>query len=274
MKKIQLTGLLLLSVLPVIARDTAYRTLTDVPYYSEARMQSDAYMRERCVLDIYHPENLRDFPTVVWFHGGGLTGGNKYFPEGLMGEGLCVIAVNYRLHPAVQAPVYIEDAAAAVAWVFNHIEDYGGDRSAIFVSGHSAGGYLAMMVGLDKRWLGAHGIDADLIAGLIPFSGQTVTHFTIRKERGIPRPRPIIDDLAPVYHIRSDAPPLLMITGARDLEMEARYEENAYLLSLMKAAGHQDTRLIELGGYGHSMVTPGIPLLIKEVRRIQQIPDP
>jgi hypothetical protein len=61
---------------------------------------------------------------------------------------------------------------------------------------------------------------------------------------------------------------LLLITGDRELEMSGRYEENAYLMSLMKAAGHQETKLFELNGYGHSMVRPAIPLLIKEVRRI------
>ncbi len=55
---------------------------------------------------------------------------------------MAVVAVNYRLYPKVKAPVYIEDAAAAVAWVFRHIEEYGGDPELIFISGHSAGGYL------------------------------------------------------------------------------------------------------------------------------------
>ena len=46
----------------------------------------------------------------------------------------------------------------------------------------SAGGYLTYMVGLDKTLLANHDIDANHIAGLIPFSGHTITHFTIRKE--------------------------------------------------------------------------------------------
>ncbi len=140
---------------------------------------------------MYYPKDKKDFPTVVWFHGGGLTGGNKHIPEALKEEGICVVAVNYRLYPKVKSPVYIEDAAAAVAWVFNNINDYGGDPSLIFISGHSAGGYLTMMVGLDKRWLKSNDIDANRIAGLIPFSGHTITHMTVRKERGIPNTQPI-----------------------------------------------------------------------------------
>jgi len=250
------------------AQQTEYTTETNIAYYDETVAQSDGYIRERCVLDVYYPENSKGFATVVWFHGGGLTGGNKSIPEALKEKGICVVAPNYRLHPKVSSPKYIEDAAAAIAWVFNHIESFGGDSSLIFVSGHSAGGYLTSMVGLDKRWLNAWNIDANRIAGLIPFSGHAITHFTIREERGIPGTQPVVDDLAPLYHVRADAPPLLLITGDRELEMLGRYEENAYLMRMMKVAGHKETTLYELDGYGHGMAEPAFPLLLKEIGRI------
>ena len=56
------------------------------------------------------------------------------------------------------------------------------------------------MIGLDKKWLNVFKIDADKIAGLISLSGQTITHFTIREERGIPSTQPIVDELAPLHH--------------------------------------------------------------------------
>lgn len=62
-----------------------------------------------------------------------------------MDKGFAVIGVGDRLSPKVTAPAYIEDAAAAVAWVFKNIEKYGGNNDLIFVSGHSAGGYLGLM---------------------------------------------------------------------------------------------------------------------------------
>ncbi|WP_321539027.1 alpha/beta hydrolase [Flavobacterium piscinae] len=155
-----------------------------------------------------------------------------------------------------------------MAWVFNNIESLGGDARSIFVSGHSAGGYLAAMVGLDKRWLATFNIDANKIAGIIPFSGHTITHFTIREERGIDGKKPIVDDLAPLYHVRADAPPLLLITGDRELELLGRYEENAYLMRMMKVNGHQHTQLLELDGYGHDMTEPGFPLLLNEINRV------
>jgi hypothetical protein len=63
-----------------------------------------------------------------------------------------------------------------------------------------------------------------------------------RAERGIEGTRPVVDDLAPLYHVRKDAPPLLLITGDRELEMLGRYEENAYLMRMMKVVGHPHTK--------------------------------
>jgi len=227
------------------------------------------YMRERCRLDVYYPQRVKNFATVVWFHGGGLKAGKRSVPKELQRQGIAVIAVNYRLHPKVKSPAYIEDAAAAVAWTFKNIGRYGGSSSRIFVSGHSAGGYLTSMVGLDKQYLAAHKIDANRIAGLIPFSGHTITHFTVRAERGIDGKQPIVDALAPLFHVRDDAPPLLLITGDRELEMLGRYEENAYLWRMMQVAGHKHTTLHELDGYNHGqMAAPAHPLMLRFIQKI------
>lgn len=247
-----------------------YKLHSDLPYRQAD--QSTAYMRERCRLDVYHPTK-KGFSTVVWFHGGGLKGGNKSIPNELKDQGIAVVAVNYRLHPKVRAPAYIEDAAASVAWTFKNIERFGGSPKRIFVSGHSAGGYLTSMVGLDKRWLKAHDIDADEIAGLIPYSGHTITHFTIRDERGISGKQPIVDDLAPLFHVRKDAPPLRLITGDREKEMLGRYEENAYLWRMMQVVEHPNTEILELDGYDHGgMAKPAHPLLLQFIRSIEKQP--
>ncbi|MGS2761575.1 alpha/beta hydrolase [Sinomicrobium sp. M5D2P9] len=244
---------------------TTYNIEPDVLYYPDSSGSEDAYVREMCKLDVYYPENEKNFPTVIWFHGGGLTGGSKEIPEDLKNNGFAVIGAGYRLSPKVKSVQCIEDAAAAIAWVFKHIEAYGGDPDLIFVSGHSAGGYLAMITALDKQYLNIHGIDADSIAEIIPFSGQAITHFNIRKENGIKDVQPVVDRFAPLWHVRPDAPPMLLITGDREMEMLGRYEENAYLLRMMKLAGHENTELYELEGYGHNMVKPALPLLIREV---------
>ncbi len=240
----------------------SYKTLADVDYHGAE--VTDEYARSRCKLDLYYPEGLQEYPTLVWFHGGGLTGGARSIPQILKGKGIAVVAVDYRLSPKAKAPAYIEDAAASVAWTFRNIEKYGGSARKIFISGHSAGGYLAAMIGLDRRWLAKHQVDADTIAGLIPCSGQAITHFTIRKERGIPDKQPVIDEFAPLYHVRKDAPPMLLISGDRNTELLGRYEENAYLWRMMKEVGHEKTELLELQGYNHGqMVEPALPLVVR-----------
>jgi len=267
----QLLLLLILTLafeLTTYAQEVKYETSKNIHYYNKSVNQSDNYINERCVLDIYYPKNTKNFATIVWFHGGGLSGGEKEIPDALKDKGICVVGVNYRLSPKVKAPAYIEDAAAAVSWVFNNINTYGGDSSLVFVSGYSAGGYLTNMIGLDKSYLLKYGIDANRIAGLISLSGQAITHFTVRAEKGISGTQPIIDSLAPLFHVRNDAPPLILITGDRELELLGRYEENAYLMRMMKLVGHKQTRLYELDGYDHGMTYPAFPLLLKEMERI------
>ncbi|MCA9042329.1 MAG: alpha/beta hydrolase fold domain-containing protein, partial [Planctomycetaceae bacterium] len=199
---------------------------------------------------------------------GGLRAGNKYLPEQLKEKGIAVVPVNYRLYPKVKSPAYVDDAAAAVAWVFRHIEVYGGSRKKIFVSGHSAGGYQTSMIGLDKSWLQKYEIDANDIAGLIPYSGHTITHFTVREEKGIEGTQPVIDEMAPLSHLRKDAPPILLITGDREQELLGRYEENAYMWRMLQVIGHPDATLFELDGFNHGkMSEPAHYLLLDFVKK-------
>jgi acetyl esterase/lipase len=245
---------------------TVYRTEVDVVYRQGPDLPDE--VRRQCVLDLYHPDDGTGFATVVWLHGGGLTTGGRSIPLALRGQGLAVVGVDYRLHPQVKAQVSIEDAAAAVAWTVRHINRFGGDPGKVFVCGHSAGGYLAAMIGLDKRWLATHQLDADTLAGIVPLSCQAITHQAVRRERGIAQTQPVIDEFAPLHHVRPDAPPLLLVTGDRNLELLARYEENAYFWRMLKLVGHRDVELVELPGFNHgAMLEPALPLLVAFVRQ-------
>jgi acetyl esterase/lipase len=259
--------LLFISTLQIWAAQSEYKIKEDIPY-RENTQALDEYQQERCLLDIHYPSS-KGFATIIWFHGGGLTSGEKSFPKALQNKGHAIVAVNYRLSPKVKVTECLDDAAAAVAWVMKNIRGFGGDRKRIFISGHSAGGYLTSMIGLDSSWLKRHQEDANDIAGLIPYSGHAITHFTVRKERGIAATRPIVDELAPLFHVRKDAPPILLITGDREKELLGRYEENAYLFRMLKVSGHQDVTLFEIDGYGHGMTDPAHPLLLKFVQRIR-----
>ena len=164
---------------------------TDLAYKSSASL--NAYETERSRLDLYCPAGAKNLPCLVWFYGGGLTGGAKSEPytraicRALASEGILVACADYRLSPKAKYPAYIEDAAAAVAWVKQHAAEYGGDANRVFVGGHSAGGYLTAMLGLDPQYLRAVGVNVTDLAGFIPISGQMMTHYTIREERGLPK---------------------------------------------------------------------------------------
>ena len=127
------------------------------------------------------------------------------------------------------------------------------------------------MVGLDKSYLVKHGIDANDIAALIPFSGHMITHFTIREERGIEGTQVVVDEMAPIHHIRKDSPPLILITGDREMEMLGRYEENAYMYRMMNVIGHENTFLYELDGFNHGkMAEPAMYILRDYVKKFEK----
>ena len=242
-----------------------YNQVNDIPY----REAAEDYAQERCKLDVYYPTDSQDAPVVVWFHGGGIEGGEKHIDPQLKNSGLVVVAPNYRLLPKAPIDDILDDAAAAVAWTYKNIAKYNGSRRKIFVAGHSAGGYLLDIIGLDKRWLAKYGVDADSLAALVPFSGQCITHYNIRKQQGIPPLQATIDQYAPLTYVRPDAPPIVIISGDRELELFGRYEEQAYFWRMLKLVGHKDVTLYEMQGYDHgAMPFPAYKILKDHIRRI------
>ena len=247
------------------AQDRTYKTVENIQYVEKP--VSD-YQKTQCQLDVHFPTSGDPMPIVLWFHGGGLTGGRKEIPAFLKSKGFVVVGVGYRFSPHVKVEEIIQDAAKAVSYTLKNEEKYRGDKEKVFVSGHSAGGYLALMLALNKRYLQQEGIDANTLKGIIPFSGQAVTHFTARQEKGIDEKQPTIDEFAPLFWVRKDAPPIVLLTGDREKELLGRYEENAYLKRMLAIVGHPDVKLMEFDGYGHDMVYPGLPVLVDEIHRL------
>ena len=257
--------LLLFCLVSLTISAQTYKQVNDISY----TQKTDAYAQERLKLDIYYPEETKDCPVVVWFHGGGLEAGNKEIPSKLKQKGYVVVGVNYRLLPKVTIKETLDDSAEAVAWVFRHIAEYGGDPKKIVITGHSAGGYISMMLCLNKAWLNAYGFDADDVMMYVPFSGQAVTHYNVRKMQGIPPLQVTIDEYAPIYWVRKDCPPLVLICGDRELELYGRYDENQYLARMMKLVGHTQTYLYELDGHDHgSMVEPSFHILETHINKM------
>lgn len=276
MKNIFLPIVLLSTILlNVLHAETAsnsklrYKLETSIAYRDAEYLALDENARKLCSLDLYYPVDKNHFTTIVWLHGGGLTGGEKEIPQRLIEQGFAVVGVGYRKSPHVKAELIIDDAASALSWVFDNISKYGGDESKIIIAGYSAGAYLALMLAMDTSYLNTYQVDAHKLLAVVALSGQTITHFALRNELGIKGTQPVVDRFAPLFHVRANLPPILLVTGDRELEMWGRYEENAYLKRMMRVSGHYSTILYELEGFDHlGMFEPGMNLAVKYILNI------
>ena len=235
------------------------RTLRDIDYKDDVISQTP-YEQERCKLDLTLPADAKGFPTYVWFYGGGLKNGGKdldseYCAEiraSLARAGVAVVTPDYRLSPKVKYPAYVDDAAAAFAWTVKHIAAHGGDPRKVFIGGHSAGGYLALLVGMDPERLKPHGLTLGSVAGIAQVSGQVFNHYTVRDERGQARYGITSDEAAPAFHIRKSLPPILTIYAQND--MLSRAEENMFFVTTLKAAGHTENYSLRVDDRDHATV--------------------
>lgn len=247
----------------------------DIPYYEpDAPKTGDAaYLAERCKLDLHLPPGKKNFPTLVWFHGGGLRSGckEKDCPRGLWMEKIAVAAVNYRLSGKnAQCPDYIYDAAAAAAWVRKHIAEYGGDPKKVYVSGLSAGGYLTVMLALAPKYLKTFGCDPHDFAGYLPISGQMTTHYTVLAERRAKDPSVpdvVLDEYAPIRLAGRNAPPLILLVGDPAIEFPARVEENLLLAARLKRVyGNAGVKCYSFPSFNHAEIEhPAVTYLNRHI---------
>ena len=128
-------------------------------------------------LDLYVPEGEAEKrPVLIMIHGGGWRGGDKASPvivgakmRHFVGAGYVYASINYRLSPrepggeGVQHPVHVRDCARAIAWIHDHVADYGGDPDQLHLMGHSAGGHLAALVATNGRFLEESGKDRSIL---------------------------------------------------------------------------------------------------------------
>ncbi|MCY3971008.1 MAG: alpha/beta hydrolase [Acidobacteria bacterium] len=201
----------------------------------------DAYAGGRGKLDLYIPAGDGPHPVIVFFHGGGLYNGDKHSLVDLgprfASLGFLVAAPNYRLSPEYAYPAYIEDAAAAFRWVWDHIRDYGGDRDRIAVSGGSAGGHIAALLSVDERYLRAHDLDLGNIRASLPITGLMNAERAGRERHFLTwRADPeLVREASPIRYVASGLPPMLITVA--DGDTENRRQQNVNMFEAMEAAG-------------------------------------
>ena len=215
------------------------------------------YSKHRNKLDIYLPEK-NEFDLLIYFHGGGLGGGDKdeilISCPALLSRDIAIVSANYRLYPEFEYPDFLYDAAEAVEFVYEHISEYGKCKK-MFIGGSSAGAYLAMMLCFDKKYLGLYGLSAMNVNGFIFDAGQPTKHYTILRATGCDERKVIIDESSALYHVGEDEKYPSMLFIVSDNDIPNRYEQTMLLISTLKAFGHMDVKLKLMKNSTHCLYT-------------------
>jgi acetyl esterase/lipase len=186
-------------------------------------------------LDVYLPRRLAGpNPTLIYIHGGGWIEGSKedsvLFLLPYLEMGWTVINVDYRLGHIALAPAAVEDSQCALRWVIANAKKYNLDSSRLVVTGHSAGGHLALattMVPISADLYGQCPYTEELkVAAIINWYGITDVGDLINGPNtkdyavawlGNPTNRiEIAKRVSPLNYVRPGLPPILTIHGDAD----------------------------------------------------------
>ncbi len=197
-------------------------------------------------VDIYQPPTAGHFPTVVQIYGGawqrGGPGDYEVFARDVASHGYVVFAIDYRHAPAWQWPAQQDDVRTALGWIRAHAPEYDADPSKLALIGRSAGAQLAMITALQ---------DPSVSAVVSYYGPVNLT----QGWREPPRPDPIDSrsvleaylggtpdqmpdryrDASPITHVSAKAPRSLLIYGARDHVVLARFGRQLH--DALRAAG-------------------------------------
>ena len=233
---LNIVGFLLLSLfvtsckgtVPQQEAATKVKVIENISY----RKSSGKPAPSRETLDLYLPPSGNEKPPLLVFVHGGfwvlsddtLRMGASLADE-LVTRGVAVALVRYRLGPAHQHPVQVEDVAAAVAYLLREADHYGYDSKRIYLAGHSAGAHLASLIALDARYLSVHNMAPHSLAGVIGISG--IYNLSGRDELS-PEQRKVIQEIfgpdvsslrnaSPAAHVKPGAPQFLLLSASRDI---------------------------------------------------------
>jgi acetyl esterase/lipase len=244
------------ALLNIAVPRSGYHVVRDLAYGQAARQR----------LDLYVPDGLKGpAPVLLFFYGGNWQSGSKdmylAFGEAFASEGFVVAVADYRLYPQVKYPAFLQDGARAFGFLENAVSRYGGDPHRIFVSGHSAGAYNAIMLASDPRYLKEAGSDISHIRGAIGLAGPydflplqdpaLIAMFGGRERK----------DTQPITYVDGRRPPMFLATGTDDDTVEPR--NSTAMAARLKSFG-SPVEVKQYAGVGH------IGLLLSLVRPFRQ----
>jgi len=230
----------------------------------------DGAFRHR--LDIYHRADVKaGAPVLMQIHGGAWVIGRKD-QQGmplmyhLAARGWVCVAINYRLSPRATWPDHLLDCKRALAWIRENIAQYGGDPDYVVVTGGSAGGHLAALIGLTANdpelQPGFEDVDTSVRA-MVPFYGvfdwtRAGPHYEglrqllerrVVKQKFADAPE-VYSDASPMHRITADAPPALVVHG--DLDTLAPVEQARAFVEKLRATSRNPVVYVELRGAHHA----------------------
>jgi acetyl esterase/lipase len=162
-----------------------------------------------------------------------------------------VVLADYRLYPEVTFPTFVEDGAAAVAWAARNAQDLGGDERLLFATGHSAGAHIAVLLGLDRRYLDEHGLR---LAGAVGIAGPYGSWFQDHLLVGGAFPPETRGASSPIALAHAGGAPLLLLGAGLDLIV--RPADTTELAARIRAAGGSAEARIYQTGHLSIMLSP------------------
>lgn len=222
-------------------------------------------------VDVYAPADAAGAPVAVFFYGGGWTNGARaeyrFVGATLAARGIVTFVPDYRLYPQVRYPAFLQDGAEAVAWARAHAAQFGGNPDRLFLIGHSAGAYIAIMLALDRRWLAQAGLSQRDLHGVVGISGPyDFLPLNTAQLQEIFAPAEPLSSSQPVNHVHPPLPPVLLLTGTADKTV---YPRNSYrLAAVIRAAGGRVT-LKTYKGLNHALAIGAIATPIAFLAPVQ-----
>lgn len=247
-------AVLAMLVIPACSATRALNAFTPVAkFVAERGVAYGDHPRQR--LDVYAPGDVEAAPVIVFFYGGRWSDGERgdyaWLGAALAAEGIVTVIADYRLYPQVRFPAFVEDGAAAVNWTKSRIAQFGGDPERLFVMGHSSGAHIALLLALDRQYLGADSGDTGL-AGAIglagPYDFLPLEADDLKDMFGPPARYP---DSQPIRFARGDAPPLLLAHGRAD-EVVSPDNSKSLASAVRDAGGVVESRFYQ--GVNHTRI--------------------
>ena len=244
-----------IKVLNAIVTDSTFLLKADIAFGALPRQKLDIYIPTASTINRQSSVEASkpSKKVIIFFYGGNWDSGEKenykFVAEALASAGHIVVIPNYRVYPDVLFPELMNDPALIAKWVKTNIHQYGGDANQVFLSGHSAGAHIAVMLAVNPEYLASVSLKPSDFVGVIGLAGpydflplssdRLKTIFGNNEQQSKSQPINFVD---------GKNPPLLLAVGLKDSTVWPR---NSYNLAKKINANDGKVKVVEFAEYGH-----------------------